>query len=360
MILLFGGDGYIAREFLDRFDNLYDIYAVDNYYKRILLEDMKIEPLYPVTRIEHKQHGFQNLCSYTNVEKLIKQFKPETIIHLAEQPSAPYSMSSRENAMDTINNNIQTTLNIIYAVRDHSPDTHIVKLGSMGEYGCPNVPIPEGWFDCEYKGRSDRMLFPKNPHSIYHLSKVFDSDALAFACKTWGLRVTDLNQGFVYGSNGKSRYCYDAMFGTALNRFVTQAVAGSPLTVYGKGEQKRGIIHINDSVECLSIAANNPPSYGGFRVANQLTQWASINDMAELVQNVYQSKYGDCEIDHIENPRLEKEDHYYEVEHDILRMLGLNAQMLNVSMIEDQIELVRFYKDNINPNQFAPGVKWRT
>jgi UDP-sulfoquinovose synthase len=312
--------------------------------------------LYPVKNLHSRggKYGFQNLTFYPSIEGLIKRLKPEVIIHLAEQPSAPYSMSSRETAMDTINNNLQGTLNIIYAVRDHSPDTHIIKLGTMGEYGCPNVPIPEGWFDCEYKGRKDRMLFPKNPHSMYHLSKVFDSDALAFACKTWGLRVTDLNQGFVYGSNGKSRYCYDGMFGTVLNRFIVQAVAGIPLTVYGKGGQKRGFIHINDSCQCLALAADNPPGPGEFRVANQITQWMSVNELAQSVAEI-----SGCDIKSIENPRQEKEEHYYEVEHQVLLEMGLKPQFLNDFLIAEQLELVRYYKDNIKLDQVYPKVKWR-
>lgn len=356
MILLLGADGYIGSEFVQQYSDLYDIYAVDNYYKRILLEDMGIEPLYPVKLLHTraKKYGFQNIAFYPTIEGLIKKIKPEVIIHLAEQPSAPYSMKNRETAMDTINNNLQGTLNLIYAVRDHSPDTHIIKLGTMGEYGCPNVPIPEGWFDCEYKGRTDRLLFPKNPHSMYHLSKVFDSDALAFACKTWGLRVTDLNQGFVFGTNGHSRYCYDDVFGTVLNRFIVQAVAGIPLTVYGKGGQKRGFIHINDSCQCLSLAVNNPPEAGEFRVANQITQWLSVNELAQNVADLV-----GCEINHIENPRQEKEEHFYEVEHKVLLDMGLKPQLLNDFLLEEQIDLVRFYEDSINVNQIMPKVKWK-
>lgn len=356
-VLICGADGYIGAEFIEQ--TKLDCVILDNYYKRGLLDFHHITPLYPVPYLQERKLNFfhypRDMGNYQALSKLLKKEQPDAIIHLAEQPSAPFSMRGRAEATETIQNNLMGTLNLIYAVRDFCPKAHIIKLGTMGEYGCPNVPIPEGWFDCEYRGRKDRLLFPKTPHSMYHLSKVFDSDALAFACRMWGLRVTDLNQGFVYGLNteNRSRFCYDAEFGTVLNRFVVQAVKGLPLTVYGEGGQTRGFIHVDDSIQCLHLAIENPPDKGEFRVINQLTEWASINYLAELVQMAT-----DCQIEHIENPRIEKEEHFYEVEHKTMLDYGFRPKYLHQNVVEEMVDIVKHYEDNININLVYPTVRW--
>jgi UDP-sulfoquinovose synthase len=363
-LIVLGADGYIGSEFMYRNDIHHDIIVVDNYYKRTLLGEEKITPLYDVPYIHDRdwrcKKSFIDITDSSAVDRLIKNFKPDAILHLGEQPSAPWSMNGAGKATRTIDNNLNGTLNIIFSVLAHAPDAHIIKIGSMGEYGTPNVIIPEGWFDLDYRGRQDRLLFPKNPHSIYHLSKVFESDALAFACKTWGLKVTDLNQGFVYGttSEARSRYCYDAMFGTSINRFIAQAVAGIPLTVYGKGGQTRGLIHISDSIKCLELALQNTPTAGQFVVANQLTEWKTINDIAAMVVGAAEQMAITATIEPIDNPRTEQEEHFYQADHSVMQDYGLRAIPINLALLMEQIDLVRFYKDNIKKELIFPMVKW--
>ena len=352
MILVLGSDGYIGYEYSNN-----EVEQIDNCYKRRLLEQLNITPLNK--QVLRDTIFMVDMASSNEVNNMIRELQPDTIIHLAENPSAPYSMKTASTGRETINNNVQGTMNLIYAVRDYSPDSHIIKLGSMGTYGCPNVEIPEGWFDLEYKGREDRLLFPSTPHSIYHLSKVMDSQALSFACRMWGLRVTDLHQGFVHGVNldDPSRFCYDDIFGTVLNRFMVQAVAGIPLTVYGKGGQTRGLIHIKDTIQCLNLATENSPKPGEYRVVNQLTEWMSINDIAQLVKSAGIRHGLRVTIDHIKNPRIEKEDHFYKVEHKVMKDYGYKGNFLTTDVISETMDWIKDF--DINENQILPGVKWK-
>src|SRR5207302_9459050 len=191
----------------------------------------------------------------------------------------------RGRAVQTQRNNVLGTLNVLHALTKYVPEAQLVKLGTMGEYGTPNIDIEEGWLDVELNGRSDRLPFPKMPGSFYHLSKVHDSHNIHFACRVWGLAATDLNQGVVYGiatdetelhPELRTSFHYDAVFGTALNRFCAQAVAGVPLTVYGAGGQKRGFLNIRDTLECVRLAAENPAERGEVRVFNQFTEVFSV------------------------------------------------------------------------------------
>ena len=341
-VLILGGDGYLGwptAKYLA--DKGHDVTIVDNYSKRFTMVDRGIKPLFDVATMGERT-AKTKISSYIleagddgELHRMVKAINPDAIIHYAEQPSAPYSMMGEDEGMSTVVNNISTNMRLIYAVLQHNPAIHIIKLGTMGEYGTPNTQIPEGWFDCEYRGRSDRMLFPKKPHSIYHLSKVHDSDALAFACRVWGLRVTDLNQGFVYGHHSDTRFTYDAVFGTVLNRFITQAVAGIPLTVYGKGGQTRGALHIKDTLQCVELALENPAKPSEFRVFNQFTEQFSVNKLAAMVQNVT-----GAQIEHIENPRDEMEDHFYQAEHKGLLELGLTPHYLTDERLESMVEYV--------------------
>ena len=215
------------------------------------------------------------------LDSVIAETLPEAIVHYGEQPSAPYSMKSREAAVETQYTNVIGTLNLLFAIRDRVPDCHLVKLGTMGEYGTPNIDIEEGFIEIEHNGRTDTLPFPKLPGSLYHLSKVHDSHNIHFACRIWGLRATDLNQGVVYGietdeSAGDerlvTRFDYDEYFGTVLNRFCVQAVIGHPLTVYGEGGQTRGFLNIRDTLQCVELAVDNPAELGEFRVFNQFTE----------------------------------------------------------------------------------------
>lgn len=359
-VMVTGSDGYLGSQYVQTTEH--ETIALDNYYKRHLLAELDIEPLYPVPML-HEHHS--NAC-YHDVKgeafrAAIIHHKPDVIIHLAENPSAPYSMRDHGSAREVISNNLFTTLNIIYAIRDINPDIHLIKLGTMGQYGCPNVKIPEGWFDCEIDGRTDRLLFPRTPHSIYHLSKTFDSDALAFACRMWDLRVTDLQQGFVWGlmPDTKARFCYDAEFGTVLNRFMIQALAGHFLTIYGQGGQTRGVLHISDTIKCLDLAIENKPDAGEYRVINQLTEWKSINDLAYIAGRAAEQIGLDPTLDHIQNPRVEKENHFYEVEHQTLKDYGLEPSLMTTDMVADEMLYLSQFKENINTDLIQPKVKWK-
>jgi UDP-sulfoquinovose synthase len=285
-------------------------------------------------------------------------------VHFGEQRAAPYSMISQAHAVYTQTNNVVGNLNVMYAIADIDRDIHLVKLGTMGEYGTPNIDIEEGWIEIQHKGRSDRMLFPKRPGSFYHCSKVHDSTNIEFGCRIWGLRATDLNQGVVYGADTPqtklddrlaTRFDYDGVFGTVLNRMVIQAVLGHPLTVYGNGSQTRGLINIVDTVECIRLASETPAERGEFRVFNQMTESLSIRQIAETVANEFS---GEVTIEHTENPRVEAYDHHYSVVHTALEGLGLKPTLLSTTLIDHLFDVVERYRDRVDVAAIRPTVKW--
>src|SRR5206468_4652351 len=234
-----------------------------------------------------------DIAEGTFIADVVRDFAPDTIIHYGEQPSAPWSMQSVDHCVITQQFNVVGTLKLLWAMRDHVPDAHLVKLGTMGEYGTPNIDIEEGFIEIEHNGRKDRLPFPKQPGSFYHLSKVHDSHNIHFVCRIWGLRATDLNQGVVYGSGTpetdmhtelRTRFDYDDIWGTVLNRFCSQAAVGYPLTVYGQGGQTRGLLDIRDTVRCVELACLNAPERGEFRVFNQFTEQFSVRELAERIK----------------------------------------------------------------------------
>src|SRR5208283_3646911 len=246
------------------------------------------------------------------VERTLDRFEPDAVVHFAEQRSAPYSMIDRQHAVYTQYNNVVGTLNLLYAIAERDPSIHLVKLGTMGEYGTPNIDIEEGYIEITHKGRTDVLPYPKQPGSFYHLSKVHDSHNIQFACRIWGLRSTDLNQGIVYGQvtpetslhkDLLTRFDYDGVFGTVLNRFAVQAAVGYPLTVYGKGGQTRGMLDIRDTLACVELACVNPAQPGEFRVFNQFTESFSVAELANMVVEAYP---GATEIENLDDPRVEK------------------------------------------------------
>ena len=296
------------------------------------------------------------------------QLQPEAVVHFGEQRSTPFSMIDREHAVLTQTNNVVGNLNLLYVLRDHFPDCHLVKLGTMGEYGTPNIDIEEGYITIEHNGRKDTLPYPKQPGSFYHLSKVHDSHNIHFACKIWGLRATDLNQGVVYGvlteETGMdelliNRLDYDGVFGTALNRFCIQAAVGHPLTVYGNGSQTRAFLDIRDTVRCVEIAINNPADAGEFRVFNQFTEMFSVADLAMTVKKAGNSLGLDVEINHLENPRVEAEDHYFNAKNTSLLGLGLEPHYLSDSLIDSLLNFAMKYKERVDKNQILPKVQWR-
>ena len=274
-------------------------------------------------------------------------------------------MIDQAHAVYTQRNNVLGTLNLLFAIAEADRDIHLVKLGTMGEYGTPNIDIEEGWLTVEHNGRSDRMLYPKRPGSFYHLSKVHDSHNIEFACRVWGLRATDLNQGVVYGQvvpateadpRLATRLDYDSIFGTVLNRFVVQAVLGHPLTVYGSGGQTRGLIDIRDTVECVRLACENPAAAGEFRVFNQMTEAMSVEEIAKTIAECYP---GPTEIEYLDNPRVEQDAHYYNVVHSGLVDLGLTPHRLCDTLISSLFATVEQYRHRVDLSAMRPSVSWR-
>ncbi|WP_007026208.1 NAD-dependent epimerase/dehydratase family protein [Saccharomonospora iraqiensis] len=376
-VLVLGGDGYLGwPTALHLSDSGHEIAVVDNFARRGYDTELGSQSLVPIEDLDvrvaaWKEVSGNEITSYVGdlldaefVYSVIREFRPDTIIHFAEQRAAPYSMIDREHAVYTQHNNVIGNLNVMYAIAEIDPEIHLVKLGTMGEYGTPNIDIEEGWIEIEHNGRSDRMLYPKKPGSFYHLTKVHDSHNIEFGCRIWGMRATDLNQGVVYGQTTEqtardprlaTRLDYDAVFGTVLNRFIIQAVLGQPLSVYGKGGQTRGMLDIRDTVECLRLAVENPADRGEFRVFNQMTESFSVKQVAELVAETFP---GPVQIDYLENPRWELEEHYYNVKHTGLVDLGLKPHLLSDTLIESLFPIVEENKHRVEHNLMLPKVKW--
>ncbi|TCM45829.1 NAD-dependent epimerase/dehydratase family protein [Kribbella sp. VKM Ac-2568] len=377
-VLVLGGDGYLGwPTALHLSDNGHQTAVLDNFARRGYDQELGVESLVPIEDLDTRIAAWeevsgQRIASYTGdlldadfVYGVLREFRPEAIVHFAEQRAAPYSMIDRQHAVYTQQNNVIGTLNLMYAMAEIDPGIHLVKLGTMGEYGTPNIDIEEGWLEVEHNGRKDRMLYPKKPGSFYHLSKVHDSHNLEFGCRVWGLRVTDLNQGVVYGQQTPqtvrdprlaTRFDYDAVFGTVLNRFVIQAVLGEPLTVYGTGGQTRGLLDVRDTVECIRLAVENPAEVGEFRVFNQMTESYSVAQIAEKVAECFP---GPVQVEHLENPRVEQPEHYYNVKHTGLVGLGLQPHLLSDTLIESMFDIVAANKDRVNLGALLPTVRWR-
>ena len=377
-VFVLGGDGYLGWPTALHLSRAgHEIAVLDNFARRRYDEEMGVESLVPIeslpTRVdawrEHTGRDVQSfvvdLADAEALYEVIREFAPEAIVHFAEQRSAPYSMIDRQHAVYTQHNNVLGTLNLLFAIQEIDPSIHLVKLGTMGEYGTPNIDIEEGWLDVTHTGRTDRVLYPKRPGSYYHLSKVHDSHNIEFACRTWGLRATDLNQGIVYGQQTPetaiderlaTRFDYDAIFGTVLNRFVIQAVLGEPLTVYGSGSQTRGIIDIRDTTECLRLSVEHPAEPGEFRVFNQMTESVTIAELAQVVRHASPSV---VDIDWLENPRIEADAHHYQVTHRRLVEMGLDPHHLSETLISSMFPIVRRYQERVDRAALRPHVNWR-
>ncbi|WP_017974246.1 NAD-dependent epimerase/dehydratase family protein [Actinopolyspora halophila] len=378
-ILVLGGDGYLGwPTALHLSDCGHEVAVVDNFARRAYDHEMGVRSLTPVEPLQVRVDAWRevsgqdikmyygDLVDADFTVEMIRDFRPDTIVHFAEQRAAPYSMIDRKHAVYTQHNNVIGNLNVLFAIEEVDPSIHLVKLGTMGEYGTPNIDIEEGWLEVTHKGRTDRMLYPKKPGSFYHLSKVHDSHNIEFACRIWGLRATDLNQGVVYGQETPqtvrdprlaTRFDYDAIFGTVLNRFVIQAVLGHPLTVYGTGGQTRGVIDIRDTVECIRLAAENPADPGEFRVFNQMTESFSVEEIAKTVANNY---HGTVEVEYLENPRVEQDQHYYNVVHTGLVDLGLDPHLLSNTLINSLFGVAEQFKERVDLAAMRPTVQWRT
>jgi UDP-sulfoquinovose synthase len=378
-VLVLGGDGYLGwPTALHLSARGHQVTVVDNLVRREYDVEMGVDSLVPIYPLDERVakwaevSGHQidirigDLTDAAFTYAVVAESPPDAIVHFGEQRSAPYSMIDREHAVYTQVNNVVGTLNLMYAIAEVNPDIHLVKLGTMGEYGYPNIDIEEGFIEITHNGRTDVMPYPKQPGSFYHLSKVHDSANIMFACRVWGLRSTDLNQGIVYGQSTPetdrdpvlaTRFDYDGVFGTVLNRFCVQAVMGRPLSVYGSGGQTRGMLNIRDTLACVTLALENPAAQGEFRVFNQFTESFSVRDMAELVKR---SSTSPVEIAETENPRVEREEHYFNAANTKLLDLGLEPHLLDESVITKMLALIERHKDRVNIDAIAPTVQWRS
>lgn len=379
-VLIIGGDGYLgwptAMHFSARGDA---VCVVDSFDKRRWELEEGVEPLLAIPTLQSRVRAWKrvsgrdvdlrvgDICNQRFLYKVLESFQPDAIVHYGEQPSAPYSMHSRETAVYTQVNNVVGTLNLLFAMRRHTPKAHLVKLGTMGEYGTPNIAIEEGWITIEHEGRKDTVLYPKKPGSFYHLSKVHDSANIEFACRIWGMSATDLNQGVVYGIRTKetelapelrTSFHYDHIFGTVLNRFLVQAAIGEPLTVYGKGGQTRGFLDIRDTIQCVALACDNPAKVGEFRVLNQFTEQFSVNDLAAKVAAAAKRASVDVTIRNVPNPRVELESHFYEAKHSKLLDLGLKPHLLTDDSVDAMFDAVRRNVGNVDRSIIQPTIKW--
>jgi UDP-sulfoquinovose synthase len=380
-ILVLGGDGYLGWPTAMHFANHgCDVAVFDNFLKRKWELENGITGLLPIATLHERVKTFKDvtgrgirlyvgdLLNHRILYKVVEEFEPEVIIHFAEQPSAPYSMLGRATAIETQYNNVIGTLNLLFAIQHTKSKAHLIKLGTMGEYGTPNIDIEEGYIEIHHKGRSDRLPFPKMPGSFYHLSKVHDSNNIMFACRVWGLKATDLNQGVVYGIETEetrlhpkliTNFHYDEIFGTALNRFCVQAVIGHSLTVYGKGNQTRGFLNIIDTLQCVQLAAENPPQNGEMRVFNQFTEVFSVNQLAELVVRCAEKTGLSTQIQNFVNPRIEMEEHYYNPVHTNLSGLGLEPHYLEETLIESMLAQIKTHKELIREETIRMNVQWK-
>lgn len=380
-VAILGIDGYLGWTLaVYLVSRGYEVVGLDNLLRRRCVQSMGSDSVIPIGNMDDRvfklwemygtgcvNYRPADLRDWNATWQFLDTFLPDVVVHFAEIPSAPYSMISLDNCVLTQVNNVVGTLNVLYAIKQYCPKTHLIKLGTMGEYGTPNVEIPEGFFDIEYKGRKDRLPFPKQAGSWYHQSKVHDTNNIMMACKLWNLKATDIMQGVVFGTHISemqgdpqllTRFDIDEAFGTAINRFCAQALIGHPLTVYGKGGQTRGFLPLKDSMQCIELLIKRPPKNGEYRVVNQFQDLYTVRALASLVQGVASDMGYPAEIEHTDNPRLEAEEHFYEVEHETLKHLGYEPTLDTKRELIGMFHVLENYKDRINRDVIVKDIKW--
>jgi UDP-sulfoquinovose synthase len=353
----------------------------DLFLRRLWVEEMGSYSAIPVYDFNGRLKAFRehyqqdvtfrkgDMLDYEFLRDFLRDFQPDAIVHLAEMPSAAYSMIDQQHASFTQHNNVVGSLNLLWAIKEACPDAHLVKLGTMGEYGTPDLDIPEGFFEVEFRGRKDYLPFPRQAGSFYHWSKVHDSHNAMFACKIWGLKATDIMQGVVFGTyidmmdsdpRLRTRLDFDQCFGTAVNRFCCEAVIDHPITLYGAGGQKRGFLPLSDSIQCLTIAIENPPKHGEYRVFNQFENCYSIEELALMVQEVALNCGIRAEIARYDNPRKELEQHYYNPDRDHLLKLGYQPTHNIKPVIQMMLQDLLAHKARILDKKtvLIPDIRW--
>ncbi len=380
-IAVLGGDGYLGwptAMYLSK--QGHDVSVVDNFHRRLWDNEIGASSLTRIIPLQDRVTLWEELgnkpiemhvgdiTDWDFLEGFFRKFEPEAVVHYGEHRSAPFSMLSRRNAVVTQVNNVVGTLNILYAMKELSPDSHLVKLGTMGEYGTPNIDIEEGFIEIQHNGRSDVLPYPKQAASFYHLSKVHDSNNIMFTCRAWGIRSTDLNQGVVYGVHTDetalhpglaTRFDYDDVWGTVLNRYCVQAAIDHPLTVYGKGGQTRGFLDIRDTLRCVELAILNPADPGEYRVFNQFTEQFTVLGLAEKVAEAARKLGWEPIIENVQNPRIEAEEHYYNAKHTRLLDLGLEPHYLSETLIDGLLGTVGEHTEEVNRRLLYPSHSWR-
>jgi len=380
-VFIAGIDGYLGWPLAMHLSQRgHQVSGCDTLVRRKWVAEMGSVSAIPIADLPRRQTLFKaafnhhldihllDLTNYHRIAEVLKNVEPDVIVHFAEMPSAPYSMVDFEHCVYTHTNNINGTLVLLHAMRDVCPNAHLLKLGTMGEYGTPNVDIPEGYFDIEYRGRREVLPFPRQAGSWYHQTKVHDSHNIMLACRIWGLKSTDIMQGVVYGSADimdeypelATRFDFDQCFGTAINRFCMQAVLGIPITPYGKGKQKRGFIPLKDSMQCLTLAAENPPEDGEYRVFNQFEEVYDVTTLANIVAKAAKKLGQSVEIRNLTNPRKEQEDHYYNPDHRRLLELGYEPTTDIAAEVRTTLARLLPYREQLEAYKdvVIPDIRW--
>jgi len=381
-VFIAGIDGYLGWTLAQYLTARgHDVAGADAMMRRKWVEEMGSQSALPVYSREERIAAFKekygkdldfregDLTDYAFTKNFLSEFQPDAIVHLGQMPSAPYSMMDRDHTVFTQTNNVVNNLNLLWAMREILPEAHLLKLGTMGEYGTPNVDIPEGFFEIEYRGRKDRLPFPRQAASFYHQSKVHDTNNTMYANKIWGLRATDVMQGVVFGTQIdemgddprlRSRLDFDQAFGTAINRFCCQAVIGHPLTLFGAGHQKRGFLPLRDAVHCMALTLENPPKAGEYRVFNQFDEAYSIVELAHMVQEVGGELGLGVEIYQYDNPRNEAAEHYFNPDRQHLVDIGYQPSGDVKGEVKIMLQDLMQHKDRILEKKEAliPDIRW--
>lgn len=393
-IAVLGIDGYIGWPLaMHLLNEGHEVCGLDNYIRRQRIRSLGSNSLTTISKVLdrdlyiselptfHDKIANISMTNYMVLSSFILFHKPDAIVHLAEQPSAPWSMKGSKEAAITQYENVTGTLNLLWAMKEHCPNAHLVKLGTMGEYGTPDCDIPEGVipencigiygtdYDGDFKDQvhscpMSGLLFPRSPGSFYHLSKVHDTHNINFACRNWGLRSTDIMQGVVFGLTDTSpfkitRFDYDEYFGTAINRFCAQAISGHPLTIYGKGNQTRGFLPLKDSIQCLTLVLEHPSKEGEYRTLNQFENTYSINKLAAMVYDEATKLGLKPSMKYLENPRIEADKHYYNPGHQKLFNMGYEPTTSIKGEINILLKALLPYKDNAIKEVIMPKTNWR-